>query len=69
MCIEPVRKRWLSTGEAADYLSISAGALRVLVHRRRIPVSRVNGRLKFDVRGLDEWVQNGGISQSEERVS
>jgi excisionase family DNA binding protein len=67
--IEPVCKRWLSTREAADYLSISPGALRVLVHRRRIPVSRVNGRLKFDVRGLDEWVQNGGISQSEERVS
>jgi excisionase family DNA binding protein len=69
MHMEPVRKRWLSTREAADYLSISPGALRVLVHRRRVPVNKVNGRLKFDVWGLDQWVQNGGISQNEECVS
>ena len=38
---------WMTTKEAADYLRISANALRILVHRKRIKPHKLGNRLRF----------------------
>lgn len=40
---------WLSTEEAAHFLSISANALRIMVHRGQVPVFKFGRRLRFRV--------------------
>ncbi|MCC6278726.1 MAG: helix-turn-helix domain-containing protein [Oligoflexia bacterium] len=52
-----IEREWLSTDEAAYYLSISANALRILVHRDQIKVHKFGRRLRFklvDCRALIE---------------
>ena len=38
---------WLSTKDAAYYLSISENALRIMVHRGQLPVYKLGRRLRF----------------------
>lgn len=38
---------WLSTQQAARYLSISENALRIMVHRGQIGAFRIGRRLRF----------------------
>ena len=38
---------WLSTNEAARYLSISANALRIMVFRNQIKTYKLGKRLRF----------------------
>lgn len=38
---------WLSTQQAAKYLSISENALRIMVHRGQIDSYRIGRRLRF----------------------
>lgn len=43
---------WLNSEEAAFYLRMSVNALRIHVHRGRIPVYRVRRRLRFKLKEL-----------------
>lgn len=38
---------WLSTRQAAQFLSISPNALRILVHRGRVKAFKFGNRLRF----------------------
>lgn len=42
-----VKREWLSTREAAHFLSLSENALRILVHRGQVPVFKFGCRLRF----------------------
>jgi excisionase family DNA binding protein len=42
-----VKREWLSTKEVASYLALSENAVRILVHRGRIPTFRFGRRLRF----------------------
>lgn len=42
-----IRREWLSTEEAAQFLSISANALRIMVHREQIRAYKFGRRLRF----------------------
>ena len=44
--IEP---EWLSTKDAALFLALSENALRIMVHRDQIQVSKIGRRLRFRV--------------------
>jgi excisionase family DNA binding protein len=49
------QREWLSTEEAAHFLSISPNALRIMVHRDQIRAFKLGRRLRFrvqDCRGL-----------------
>ena len=53
--LKSIDHEWLSSKEAAQYLSVSENALRIMVHRRQIPVFRFGRRLRFridDIRAL-----------------
>ena len=42
-----MRREWLTTKEAAQYLLISENALRIMVHRNQVQVARFGRRLRF----------------------
>jgi excisionase family DNA binding protein len=42
-----MRREWLTTKEAAQYLLISENALRIMAHRLQIPVYKFGRRLRF----------------------
>lgn len=45
-----IEREWLSTEEAAHYLSISPNALRIMVYRGQVQVYRFGRRLRFRLR-------------------
>ncbi len=44
-----VAREWLSTEEAAHYLSVTANALRIMVHRGQIQTYKLGRRLRFKI--------------------
>jgi hypothetical protein len=61
--IEPtaqVIEHWLDVPGAAAHLGLTENGVRGLVKRHQLPVHRTeNGRLRFSVTELDEWVRTG----------
>jgi excisionase family DNA binding protein len=53
--------RLLNIKQAAASLGLSVGALYHLVARREIPFVKFGRTLRFDVRDLDRWIQNGKV--------
>ncbi len=56
---------WMTTKEASEYLRLSPEALRIQVHRGKIPFSKLGRRLRFKREDLDKLLitsnqQNGG---------
>lgn len=45
-----IEREWFSTEEAAQYLSISENALRIMVHRGQIQAFKVGRRLRFNLK-------------------
>ena len=55
-----IEHEWLSTDEAANYLSISANALRIMVHREQIKAYKFGRRLRFKLKDCqDLFVKKG----------
>ncbi|MGZ3686888.1 MAG: helix-turn-helix domain-containing protein [Bdellovibrionota bacterium] len=51
--------KWLTSREAVVYLRLpSAGALRNLVYRRKLPTSRLGRRLRFNREQLDRILES-----------
>ena len=48
-----IAKKWLSTDEAARFLSLSPNALRILVFRNRVKAYKLGHRLRFRLQDLD----------------
>jgi excisionase family DNA binding protein len=44
-----IEREWLSTKQAANFLSVSPNALRIMVYRGQIPVYKVGKRLRFRI--------------------
>ena len=42
-----IAHQWLSTVEAAEFLSVSENALRIMVYRGQVPAFRFGRRLRF----------------------
>ena len=45
-----IEREWLSTKEAAQFLSISENAVRIMVHRGQIQAYKVGRRLRFKLK-------------------
>lgn len=56
---QPANDKWMTTGEAAQFLRTTTGAIRTLVYRRRLPVHRHPGgrRLLFKRADLDRLIE------------
>jgi excisionase family DNA binding protein len=59
-----MQKRWLSVGEAAEYLGLSARSLRRLMEpdpktgERKLPTYKPNGRALLKREDLDAYVES-----------
>ena len=52
--------RWLDVPGASAHLGLTPNSIRGLVKRGQLPVYRTkNGRLRFSMTELDEWVRVG----------
>jgi excisionase family DNA binding protein len=49
-------KKFLTVGEAAEYLNTSERFVRRLVAERRVAFHRVGRHLRFAVSDLDDWL-------------
>lgn len=52
---------WLSTNEAAHFLSVTPNALRILVYRGQVPVYKFGRRLRFRLKDCQALFQKKGI--------
>ncbi len=55
-----VEKKWLSSEQAANYLSISPSALRIMVHREQIKYYKIGRRLRFRLCDCESLFQKKG---------
>jgi excisionase family DNA binding protein len=53
-------REWLSTDEAAHFLSVSPNALRIMVYRGQIEAYRLGRRLRFSVRDCQALFRKRG---------
>ena len=51
---------WLSTKQAADYLSITPNALRIWVCRGKIKAYKLGSRLRFQIKDLKTFLFTKG---------
>lgn len=49
--------RLIDAAAAAEYLGTTERHLERLRDERRIPFTKVGGKVRFDVRALDRWVE------------
>lgn len=54
-----VQKRLLDVDEAAVYLGRTPNSLRILESRKALQGVRNDGRLMFDLRDLEKWIEGG----------
>jgi excisionase family DNA binding protein len=53
--------KWLSTEEAAEYLSLSANALRIMVHRGQVQAFKLGRRLRFRLKDCQFLIRKEGV--------
>ncbi len=54
------KREWLSTEEAAYFLSISENALRIMVYRNQIRVYKLGRRLRFKISDCEALFERKG---------
>ncbi len=59
---------WLSTEEAAHFLSVSANALRIMVYRNQIPVFKFGRRLRFRLKDCQALFKTKGASYGDQNL-
>lgn len=60
-------KNFIQLKEAAEYLGITESYMYKLVHFRKVPYYKPNGKkIFFNVEELDTWIAAGRVATSEE---
>lgn len=57
------KTRLMSIEEAADYLGVKKSTLYSWVFYRKIPYLKIGRLLKFDLKELQEWIDQKRVSQ------
>ena len=52
-----MEKRFYTVDEIAIYLGLSVSAIRTWVRLGKIPVSKINGGIRFNVEEIDVWIK------------
>ena len=55
-----IDREWLSTQEAAYFLSVSENALRIMVHRNQITAYKFGRRLRFQLKDCQALFEKKG---------
>jgi excisionase family DNA binding protein len=54
------KREWLSTEEAAYFLSVSENALRIMVHRNQVRAYKLGRRLRFKISDCEALFERKG---------
>jgi excisionase family DNA binding protein len=60
-----VTKRLLDIKELSKYVGFPEWTIRKLIQERRIPVTRVNRRIYFDINKIDLWLERNTVDAME----
>jgi excisionase family DNA binding protein len=53
----PTQRRLLTIPQAADLLSVTENAVRIMIHRKKLPVVRLSRRaVRIDMLDLDAYI-------------
>jgi len=61
-------KRLFTVHEAAEYLGRSENAVKLLIHRGKLPVTRIGSKSQIDKKGLDTLIDECTYFESEHRT-
>lgn len=63
----PELRRLITAKEASQYLSLSIETIYRLASSKKLPYLKVGGRILFDIKGLDQWIERHIIREKEWR--
>jgi excisionase family DNA binding protein len=61
-------KRLFTVSEAAEYLGRSENAVKLLIHRGKLPVTRIDSKSQIDRQALDRLIDECTYFESEHRT-
>ena len=61
-------KRLFTVPEAAEYLGRSENAVKLLIHRGKLPVTRIDSRSQIDRKALDKLIEECTYFESDHRT-
>ena len=53
-----MEKRFIGTGEMAEYMDLSVNTIYSWVYSRKIPFFKMGRLVKFDLKEIDNWMTN-----------
>ena len=61
----PELRRLITVKEASQYLSLSTETVYRMASQKRLPYLKMGGRVLFDVKALDHWIDRRMIKEKE----
>ena len=61
-------KRLFTVSEAAAYLGRSENAIKLLIHRGKLPVTRIDSKSQIDKKALDKLIDDCTYFESDHRT-
>ncbi len=61
----PELRRLITAKEASQYLSLSKDTVYRLASLKKLPYLKIGGRVLFDVKALDQWIEKHTIREKE----
>ena len=61
-------KRLFTVPEAAEYLGRSENAVKILIHRGKLPVTRIDSKSQIDRKALDKLIEECTYFESDHRT-
>lgn len=59
---ERIKPRFISLSNLTKYLGISESSIRRLMNQDKIPYFRIEGRIVFDFKEIQKWVEEKKVS-------
>ena len=53
------KDRWITLRKVCDYTSLSESTIRRAVQRGDLKASSKTGKILFNIKNIDRWLQNG----------
>ncbi len=61
----PELRRLITAREAGQYLSLSTDTIYRLASHKRVPYLKIGGRILFDVKALDHWIERHLVKEKD----
>lgn len=61
----PELRRLITAKEASQYLSLSTDTVYRMASQKKLPYLKIGGRVLFDVKALDQWIEKHMIKEKE----